>query len=135
MEALHADTRAHPFVLTDGSRFWLLCEPVVRVLEAALPRSQSDLWRSLDASVLDAVLLEQLWSVDPSSARVRYVHDAAGALRAAARSNGTAVLLKPVHVADVLAVAARGERMPRKSTSFGPKPRTGLVLRLLDAEG
>jgi uncharacterized protein (DUF1015 family) len=135
LEALHADTRAHPFVLTDGSKFWLLCEPVERVLEAALPRSQSDLWRSLDASVLDAVLLEKMWSVDPSSARVRYVHDAAGALRAAARSNGTAVLLKPVHVADVLAVAARGERMPRKSTSFGPKPRTGLVLRLLDAEG
>jgi uncharacterized protein (DUF1015 family) len=135
VDTLHADTRSHPFVLTDGSMFWLLCDPVERVLEAALPRSQSDLWRSLDASVLDAVLLEQLWSVDPSSARVRYVHDAAGALRAAARSNGTAVLLKPVHVADVLAVAARGERMPRKSTSFGPKPRTGLVLRLLDAEG
>jgi uncharacterized protein (DUF1015 family) len=135
LDALHADTRAHPFVLTDGTAFWLLCEPVERVLEAALPRSQSELWRSLDASVLDAVLLEQMWSVDPSSARVRYVHDAAGALRAAMRSSGTAVLLKPVHVADVLAVAARGERMPRKSTSFGPKPRTGLVLRLLDAEG
>ena len=25
--------------------------------------------------------------------------------------------------------AAHGERVPRKSTSFGPKPRTGLVLR------
>jgi len=72
--------------------------------------------------------------IDPTSARVRYVHDAAGALRAAARSNGTAVLLKPVDVGDVLAVAARGERMPRKSTSFGPKPRTGLVLRLFDAD-
>jgi uncharacterized protein (DUF1015 family) len=135
MGALHADTRRHPFVLSDGTMFWLLCEPLERVLAAALPQSQSDLWRSLDASVLDAVLLERLWSVDPSSARVRYVHDAAGALRAAARSNGTAVLLKPVDVADVLAVAARGERMPRKSTSFGPKPRTGLVLRLLDGDG
>ena len=31
--------------------------------------------------------------------------------------------------ADVRAVAENGERMPRKSTSFGPKPRTGLVLR------
>jgi uncharacterized protein (DUF1015 family) len=134
LEALHTDTRPHPFVLTDGSMFWLLCEPVEQALEAALPRSQSDLWRSLDASVLDAVLLGQLWSVDPSSPRVRYLHDAAGALRAAARSNGTAVLLKPVEVADVLAVAARGERMPRKSTSFGPKPRTGLVLRLLDRD-
>jgi len=29
----------------------------------------------------------------------------------------------------VMACAARGERMPRKSTSFGPKPRMGVVLR------
>src|SRR5579875_1854928 len=35
---------------------------------------------------------------------------------------------------DVYAIAAAGERVPRKSTSFGPKPRTGLVLRLF-AEG
>ena len=77
MEALQAETRGHPFVLTDGSQFWLLCEPAERLLAAALPPSQSELWRSLDASVLDAVLLERLWSVDPSSARVRYVHDAA----------------------------------------------------------
>jgi uncharacterized protein (DUF1015 family) len=134
MDALHGQTRAHPFVLTDGTAFWLLCEPVERVLAATLPAAQSELWRSLDASVLDAVLLERLWSVDPSSARVRYVHDAAGAVRAATRSSGTAVLLKPVQLGDVLAVAAHGERMPRKSTSFGPKPRTGLVLRLLDED-
>jgi uncharacterized protein (DUF1015 family) len=35
---------------------------------------------------------------------------------------------------DVLAVAASGERVPRKSTSFGPKPRTGLLLRLFDTD-
>jgi uncharacterized protein (DUF1015 family) len=134
MDALHGETRAHPFVLTDGSAFWLLCQPVEQLLEAALPRSQSELWRSLDASVLDALLLERLWSVDPGSPRVRYVHDAAGALRAASRSSGTAVLLKPVQLGDVLAVTAHGERMPRKSTSFGPKPRTGLVIRLLDGD-
>jgi uncharacterized protein (DUF1015 family) len=34
-----------------------------------------------------------------------------------------------VSAADVRAVAENGERMPRKSTSFGPKPRTGLVMR------
>jgi uncharacterized protein (DUF1015 family) len=132
LAVLHDETRAHPFVLTDGSAFWLVTGPDQGVVAAALPSNASDLWRSLDASVLDAVLLERLWSVDPTSARVRYVHAAAGALRSAARTNGTAVLLKPVDVADVLAVAARGERMPRKSTSFGPKPRTGLVLRLFD---
>jgi uncharacterized protein (DUF1015 family) len=129
---LHGETRAHPFVLTDGSAFWLLTGPDEQVVTAALPFGASDLWRSLDASVLDSVLLERLWSVDPTNARVRYVHSPSGALRAATRTSGTAVLLKPVDVADVLAVAARGERMPRKSTSFGPKPRTGLVLRLFD---
>jgi uncharacterized protein (DUF1015 family) len=134
LAALQSETRRHPFVLTDGVGFWLLTEPDERVVAQALPAQRSELWRSLDASVLDAVLLEQLWSVDPTDARVRYVHDAAAAVRAASRSKGTAVLLRPVDVGDVLAVAARGERMPRKSTSFGPKPRTGLVLRLFDAD-
>jgi len=52
-----------------------------------------------------------------------------GALAAAARSGGTAVLLNPTAVEAVAAVAGSGERMPRKSTLFTPKPSTGLVLR------
>jgi uncharacterized protein (DUF1015 family) len=36
--------------------------------------------------------------------------------------------LAPVPFADVLAVHERGELMPRKSTFFTPKPRSGLVL-------
>ena len=65
--------------------------------------------------------------------RVGYLHDAR-LRRCGPRDarHGVAVLMRPVAVADVLALAAEGERMPRKSTSFGPKPRTGLVLRLLD---
>jgi uncharacterized protein (DUF1015 family) len=39
------------------------------------------------------------------------------------------VLLNPTPVGAVAAVAATGERMPRKSTLFTPKPRTGLVIR------
>jgi uncharacterized protein (DUF1015 family) len=37
-----------------------------------------------------------------------------------------------VRAADVAQVAADGERVPRKSTSFGPKPRTGLLMRIFD---
>jgi uncharacterized protein (DUF1015 family) len=36
-------------------------------------------------------------------------------------------------LAAVMDIAAHGEQVPRKSTSFGPKPRTGLVLRTVDA--
>jgi uncharacterized protein (DUF1015 family) len=88
-------------------------------------------WQALDTALLHEVLLPT-WGV-PEFA-VSYHHDAAGAVRAAARDGGVAVLLAPVDVADVLALAAEGVRMPRKSTSFGPKPRSGFVLRTF-AEG
>ena len=81
--------------------------------------------------MLHALLLDQLWSVDDLSQRIGYLHDPAGAVRAATRNRGVAVLMRPVTTDLVRDLAARGERMPRKSTSFGPKPRTGVVLRLL----
>jgi uncharacterized protein (DUF1015 family) len=121
------------FLLADGAAFALLRDPDPTALGAALPPHHSDLWRRLDASVLHALLLQRVWRLGDGDQRVRYVHDRDAALRGAARSGGTAVLLRPVPVEQVLAIAATGERMPRKSTSFGPKPRTGLVLRLIDA--
>jgi len=39
------------------------------------------------------------------------------------------VVLDPPTLADVMDAAARGERLPRKSTSFSPKPRMGVVMR------
>ena len=52
------------------------------------------------------------------------------ALRAADSSpDVTAVICPPIAADVVRDVAAHGEKVPRKSTSFAPKPRTGLVLR------
>ena len=94
-------------------------------------KRQVPAWRSLDTAVLHHALLENVWNVP--EARVTYHHDVAGALRTATRTAGTAVLLAAVSVDTVFELAAAGERMPRKSTSFGPKPRTGLVLRTFEA--
>jgi uncharacterized protein (DUF1015 family) len=44
-------------------------------------------------------------------------------------AGGTAVISNPASFEAVIQIAVHGERVPRKSTSFGPKPRTGLVLR------
>ncbi len=41
-------------------------------------------------------------------------------------------LLRPATVAQIVDIAHGGERMPPKTTFFAPKPRTGVVLRLLD---
>ncbi|HEV2780421.1 MAG TPA: DUF1015 domain-containing protein, partial [Actinophytocola sp.] len=38
------------------------------------------------------------------------------------------IMLAPVPFDDVLAAHRAGRRMPRKSTFFTPKPRSGLVL-------
>ncbi len=100
------------------------------LVEALVPADHVPAWRSLDTSVLHHVLIDNLW--EASEARVGYHHDVDGALRAASREDGVAVLLAPVTVETVFELAAAGERMPRKSTSFGPKPRTGLLLRTFE---
>ena len=60
---------------------------------------------------------------------LRFTHDAEDA--AAAIRSGVAVtayLLPPTSPDRIRAVVERGERLPRKSTFFWPKPRTGMVL-------
>jgi hypothetical protein len=87
-------------------------------------------WRGLDTAVLHHVLLERIWR--RAEADVGYHHSAEQVAATLARDGGVGVLLAPVDVATVFSMAAQGVRMPRKTTSFGPKPRTGLVLRTLD---
>ncbi|GAA2799185.1 hypothetical protein GCM10020219_082960 [Nonomuraea dietziae] len=95
-----------------------------------MPTDRSARWNALNTSVLAEFVLPRVWGMQDDEQNVRIVHhDPRAAVRLAARTGGTAVILRPLAVEDVLAVAAEGERVPRKSTSFGPKPRTGLVLR------
>ncbi|MBO3748602.1 DUF1015 domain-containing protein [Streptosporangiaceae bacterium NEAU-GS5] len=121
------------FVLAGNGPSHLITDPDPLQIEHALPGERSPRWRRLDTAVLNEFLLPKVWGIEDDEERVLIVHhDALAAVRLAQRHNGTAVLLNPLVTADVLAVAAEGERVPRKSTSFGPKPRTGLVLRTFD---
>jgi uncharacterized protein (DUF1015 family) len=121
------------FVLAGDDGYWLLTDPEPRQLEAAMPPEASPRWRSLDASVMQELLLARLWSIRDNERDVLISHDAAEAVRMAADSGGTAVICNPMPLAAVMDIAAHGEKVPRKSTSFGPKPLTGLVLRTFDA--
>jgi uncharacterized protein (DUF1015 family) len=118
------------FLLTDGGEQYLLTEPAPDRVAEAMPPSHSARWQRLDAAVLRELLIGSVWGLADADPDVLVVHgDPAAAVQAARDAGGTAVICNPVLAADVLAVAENGERMPRKSTSFGPKPRTGLVLR------
>jgi len=109
---------------------YLLTDPDPVQAEAAMPDGLSATWRGLGYAVLQQLLITRLWGLHDDDRSVRIVHnDAATAIAEAGKSGGTAVICAPMSAAEVYTVAANGERVPRKSTSFGPKPRTGLVIR------
>lgn len=116
----------------DRQRAWIIADPKPGLLEAAIPVDRPEAWRSLDATVLHLALARNVWGVPDTAEHIRFDHDARNAVIEAQRHSGLAVLLRPVAESTVLDLAATGVRMPRKSTSFAPKPATGLVLRLLD---
>ncbi|MBO0806200.1 MAG: DUF1015 domain-containing protein [Nocardiopsaceae bacterium] len=122
----------HAFVLAGPDGYWLLTRPDRERLAAAMPAGTSPRWRSLDSAVLGELLLADLWGISDNERDVLISHDAEEAARMARSSSGTAVLCNPVPFGAVRDIAAGGERVPRKSTSFGPKPRTGLVFRTFD---
>jgi hypothetical protein len=108
-----------------------LTEPSPAVLER-VPADAPGAWRGLDVVLAHHGLLEHLWHRRSDPASVLIAHDVPEALQTAAERSGVALLLRAPSPADVAAVARAGARMPRKSTLFVPKPRTGLVLRPLD---
>jgi uncharacterized protein (DUF1015 family) len=99
------------FVISDG-RAWALLTTRRR--------------HEVDAAVLHSELFPA-WNV--AEEQVEYHHSLDQALSTTAREPGIIVGLRPARLDQVMSGAARGARMPRKSTSFTPKPRMGLVLR------
>lgn len=128
------NTPGNAFVLTGGTgTFHLLDRPDPRLLKEAVRGDRPERWRTLDATVLHSVLLDTVWRIPDHPADISYLHHTEAALAQAARHGGTAVLMRPATEETVRHLARQGVTMPRKSTSFGPKPATGLVLRTLDA--
>lgn len=129
-----ATARETAFVVTDGERACWVHAVDASWLEATLVHRPAA-WRRLDAVVLHEALLLVALGVAESDPRLGYAHDPRTACEHARAVGGVAVLMRPPALAEVLAAAAEGVRMPRKSTSFGPKPRNGLVLRQVRHDG
>ena len=105
-----------------------LLRPRAKVIDARLAELPAPL-HDVDAARFDVAIKPEV-----EGATLGY-RDNAGTVAALA-AKGTidaAVLLRPVTVADIRAAAFAGVRMPEKTTFFHPKPRTGLVMRDLDA--
>lgn len=133
LEALaSAAAEGNAFLLAGDGSFHLVDRPDPDLLTRTIPADRPEAWRTLDATVLHAALLDHVWGIpEDSPAHIAYIHDTEATVAKAELDGGTAVLLHPVREEVVRDLARQGVTMPRKSTSFGPKPASGLVLRAI----
>ncbi|CAA9353079.1 MAG: Related to HTH domain of SpoOJ/ParA/ParB/repB family, involved in chromosome partitioning [uncultured Nocardioidaceae bacterium] len=106
-----AQAASASFVVSDGRQWAVL----------STPRSAP-----VDAAVLHHDLFEA-WQV--MEEQLGYHHSLDQALHTSARQPGVVIAVQPPTLAQVMEAAQRGIRMPRKTTSFWPKPRMGVVMR------
>jgi uncharacterized protein (DUF1015 family) len=134
LDALDA-AAGNAFLLSSGPEtFHLLDSPEPALLERTIRSDRPEAWRRLDATVLHATLLDAVWKVPDRPSDIGYLHSAEAVVDQARQRGGTAVLLRATPERTVRELAGLGVTMPRKSTSFGPKPATGLVMRSLREE-
>jgi len=99
-----------------------------------LPASVPEALRSVDAVVLQALVLDRLQPADTGSGAAWGHNSSTGAEIVAAAAAGEvalAFLMRPVPAAEVVEVARAGGLMPPKSTNFSPKPAKGLLIASL----
>ncbi|WP_326696786.1 DUF1015 domain-containing protein [Streptomyces sp. NBC_01754] len=129
-----ATAGGNAFLLAGDGGFHLIDRPDPLLLARTVPADRPAAWRELDATVLHSTLLDAVWRIPDDPEHIAYIHDTEAAVEQAERNGATAVLMRPVREDVVRDLARQGVTMPRKSTSFGPKPATGLVLRSLGAD-
>ena len=122
--------------LGDERLFLATVEDAVGLVRSLCPDCPVE-WRNLDVAVLHFALLGMVLRINPDAIEeggaVATIEDARAAYEAVRDGRySAAFLLNAVPVAQVLAVADSGRRMPRKSTFFHPKLATGLVINTLD---
>ena len=128
--ALEQLERADAFTvaLANGDRAVMVSDLDASLVTGALGDAAGTALGRLDVTLVHRVLVERVLGLADTEADVGYAHDVPDAL-AAAGTDRTALLLRATPVADLGEVARAGERMPRKSTLFTPKPASGLVIR------
>ncbi|MFG2498744.1 DUF1015 family protein [Streptomyces sp. NPDC048441] len=127
-----AAAESNAFLLVGDGAFHLVDRPSPDLLARTIPADPPEAWRTLDATVLHSTLLDHIWQIPDAPEHIAYIHSTEATVEKAERDGGTAVLMHPVREEVVRELAQQGVTMPRKSTSFGPKPASGLVLRSLD---
>jgi uncharacterized protein (DUF1015 family) len=105
------------------------------ITEQTMPLFHSELYRKLDVSIIDHIILEKILGLGiggTDETKINYSYDRQDALnRVLKQEYQLAFFLKPVKPELIKAVADANDKMPRKSTYFYPKAPAGLVVNCL----
>ena len=99
-----------------------------------MPYFHSEIYKRLDVSIVDHVILEKLLGLSSGreEAILAYSYNRQEAINSVLdQEYQLALLISPVKAEVVKAIADAGDRLPRKSTYFYPKPPAGLVFNLV----
>ena len=137
MKSVHEkDETALSIYMAGGSFYLLVLKDKSLMVAAASERSEA--WRSLDVSVLQKLVLEDLLDIDEARMGnpdyVQYVKDRPNAIHEMidavdAGRKQIAFFTNPVKMQRLVDITEAGERMPQKSTYFYPKMYTGLTIQ------
>ena len=117
----------------NGQRLLMLTLRDFDTTSQMIPYFHSELYKRLDVSVVDHVILEELLGLSSEDeVKITYNYNIKDAVsRVLAQDYQLAFIIKPVRAETIKAIADAGDRMPRKSTYFYPKLPSGLVLNRL----
>jgi uncharacterized protein (DUF1015 family) len=101
-----------------------------KAIRPMFPAFHSDIYQTLDVSIVDHVILEELLGLthEKAGAFLDYNHDAVDSINKV--SDGEyqlGIIVSPVKPDAIKAIADSSDRMPHKSTYFYPKVPAGLV--------
>jgi uncharacterized protein (DUF1015 family) len=136
----------HVHTLTDATKVFGLYFPrdeVCATLELSDPSAVVRLvaeglspdFARLSTTLLHYLVLRDVLGMDPNETEgsIDYATDLTAAMRTLSQGGYTVgAFINPTPMAEVRAVAERGETMPQKSTYFYPKPLTGMVINVMD---
>lgn len=120
-------------VYTGKNYFYRLTFTDQKFLKALLPNS-SESYRSLDVTVLNKLILEDIFNIteDAYIERVTYTKSVTSGIDELKKcTHQCMICMNPVKAEQIRAVVSEGEKMPERSICVFPKPATGVILNKL----
>jgi uncharacterized protein (DUF1015 family) len=120
---------------TDTDNVHILTLQDQEAVSEMIPYFHSELYKGLDVSIVDHVILENLLALSSEKEKtgLAYSYDMADAVgKVLTQEYQLAILLSPVRPEMIKMIADAGDKMPRKSTYFYPKSPSGLIVHRLD---